>query len=307
MRKKGLKVLGLAIGMSLSMSLLSYAGEWKNDNIGKWYQNDDGTYPANTWKEINGKSYYFNDKGYMLSNTTTPDGKWVGADGAVLEQSVNSVITDNVVAKTMIEDMGLSYSALKGKYGDYELGLERKGNDDYFEQNYVADVVYDDNKQVSLLLRDDYDITIKYLESLGRSNNHRGKKVFFTNSPLKLYSLPNSIEELRGISYRPNYIFQADDTWNVLENGKPIMLEVDVKILFPQLGNNYELNALETEIKNIGATDVVTTDETWSNWNPWTEQMQDRRQTSIDFYLGGYKCHATSITSSPVIIEVYGN
>ena len=52
MRRKGLKVLGMVMGMSLSMSLLSYAGEWKEDNIGKWYQNDDGTYPISQWKWI---------------------------------------------------------------------------------------------------------------------------------------------------------------------------------------------------------------------------------------------------------------
>lgn len=307
MRKKGLVVLGLAMAASLSLPLLSYAGEWKEDNIGKWYQNDDGTYPSNTWKEINGKSYYFNDEGYMLCNAVTPDGKRVGEDGLLLEQSVNLMATDNVVAKAIVEDMGLSYAALKGKYGDYELGLERKGNDDYFEQDYVTDVVFDDNKVVSSLLRDDYDVTVKYLESLGQNNNHKGKKVFFTNSPVKLYTLPNSIEELRGISYRPNYIFATDDTWNVLEDGKPVMLEVDVRIIFPQLGENYELNALETEIKNIGATDVVTSDKTSSYFNPWDNHTYERRQTSVDFYLGGYKCHATSITSSPVVIEVYGN
>ena len=37
MKKKSLVVLGLVMSMSLSMSLLSYAGEWKQDNIGKWY------------------------------------------------------------------------------------------------------------------------------------------------------------------------------------------------------------------------------------------------------------------------------
>lgn len=43
---KSLKVLGLAIGMSFSLPLLSYAGEWKQDTTGWWWQNDDGTYPV---------------------------------------------------------------------------------------------------------------------------------------------------------------------------------------------------------------------------------------------------------------------
>lgn len=58
---------------------------WKQDKNGWWYQNSDGTYPTNTWKEINGKQYYFGSDGYMLSNTITPDGYKVGADGAWIQ------------------------------------------------------------------------------------------------------------------------------------------------------------------------------------------------------------------------------
>lgn len=42
-----------------------FAGEWKQDTTGYWYQNDDGTYPASSWKEINGQWYYFAADGYM--------------------------------------------------------------------------------------------------------------------------------------------------------------------------------------------------------------------------------------------------
>ena len=54
MRKKGLKVLGLAIGMSLSMSLLSYASTfseyWYQDNQGNWHiQDQNGNMVTNAW------------------------------------------------------------------------------------------------------------------------------------------------------------------------------------------------------------------------------------------------------------------
>lgn len=94
MRKKSLMALGLTMGMSLSMSLLSYAGEWKEDNIGKWYQNDDGTYPISQWKwiEFNGGGlevcYYFNENGYLLINTTTPDNYTVNENGMWIENGV---------------------------------------------------------------------------------------------------------------------------------------------------------------------------------------------------------------------------
>jgi hypothetical protein len=72
--------------VSASVSMSAYAGEWKRDDIGWWYQNDDGSYQMNNWfTDIDGKSYYFDGRGYMLSNTTAPDGSKVGADGARIE------------------------------------------------------------------------------------------------------------------------------------------------------------------------------------------------------------------------------
>lgn len=58
---------------------------WKQDTNGWWWQNNDGSYPANEWKWISDKCYYFNGNGYMLSNTITPDGFKVGADGAWIQ------------------------------------------------------------------------------------------------------------------------------------------------------------------------------------------------------------------------------
>ena len=54
MRKKGFMVLGLTIGMSLSMSLLSYASTfseyWYQDNQGNWHiQDQNGNMVTNAW------------------------------------------------------------------------------------------------------------------------------------------------------------------------------------------------------------------------------------------------------------------
>ena len=35
----------IAAGISLSSVLISFAGSWQQDNMGWWYQYDDGTYP----------------------------------------------------------------------------------------------------------------------------------------------------------------------------------------------------------------------------------------------------------------------
>ena len=87
---------------------------WKQDAAGWWYQNADGSYPANAWKQVNGKWYYFEANGYiaankwingtyyvgsdgaMLTNTTTPDGYQVGADGAWIQGAQSQVVNDGV-------------------------------------------------------------------------------------------------------------------------------------------------------------------------------------------------------------------
>ncbi len=93
--KKTIKVLGLVAIMTLSMSIQVFAGEWKQDNTGWWYQNNDNSYPVNTWAWIDGNKdgiaecYYFNENGYMLANTNTPDNYTVNENGA---WTVNGVV-----------------------------------------------------------------------------------------------------------------------------------------------------------------------------------------------------------------------
>lgn len=56
---------------TLTFSITAFAGEWKQDSTGWWYQNDDGSYPTNQWQEINKKKYYFNESGYMRTDDLT--------------------------------------------------------------------------------------------------------------------------------------------------------------------------------------------------------------------------------------------
>ena len=81
MKKKGLVVSGLAVVLSALVSMPAFAGQWKSDFKGWWYQNDDGSYPNNGWEEIDGIYYYFQPDGYALMSTTTPDGYKVNASG----------------------------------------------------------------------------------------------------------------------------------------------------------------------------------------------------------------------------------
>lgn len=78
------------------------SGEWRLTGERWWYQYENGTYPTNGWLMIDNKWYFFDAEGYMktgwiewegkeyycddktgvmLTNTTTPDGYWLDANG----------------------------------------------------------------------------------------------------------------------------------------------------------------------------------------------------------------------------------
>ncbi len=77
-------------------------GKWKIDEIGWWYEHDDGSYTKNGWEEIKNQWYFFDEAGYMktgwiewegkeyyckeksgemLRSGITPDGYIIGSDG----------------------------------------------------------------------------------------------------------------------------------------------------------------------------------------------------------------------------------
>lgn len=61
----------------------SYAkNEWKQVWNNWYYFGEDGRSKQNTWAEIDEKWYYFDEWSRMLHDTTTPDGYYVGSDGA---------------------------------------------------------------------------------------------------------------------------------------------------------------------------------------------------------------------------------
>lgn len=91
---KKVKLLLMSGILAVLMSFMSFAGEWKQDAIGWWWQNDDGSYPAGRWEWLDGnndgiaESYCFNGSGYLLTDGITPDGYTVNADGAWVENGI---------------------------------------------------------------------------------------------------------------------------------------------------------------------------------------------------------------------------
>ena len=96
---KKLAILMIAICLSVSSSILSLANDWEQNDKGRWWQYDDGSYPVSEWLWIDDDNddiyecYYYNQDGYLLVNTITPDnctvneyGAWV-VDGVVQEMA----------------------------------------------------------------------------------------------------------------------------------------------------------------------------------------------------------------------------
>ncbi|MDO5406678.1 MAG: hypothetical protein Q4F28_05040 [Eubacteriales bacterium] len=80
--RRGLWTVAAAGCLAAAMTMTSFAAEWKQDQVGWWYQNDDGSYLKDGWSWVDGRCYYFDGNGYCLLNTTTPDGYTVDASGA---------------------------------------------------------------------------------------------------------------------------------------------------------------------------------------------------------------------------------
>ena len=93
-----------ALAIAAAMTMTSFAGSWQKDYVGWWYQNDDGSWPAGGWAQINGLWYYFNTSGYMLENTMTPDGYYVGPDGAWVQSGQQAAQASQAVDTSALGD-----------------------------------------------------------------------------------------------------------------------------------------------------------------------------------------------------------
>lgn len=141
MRKqmKKMATFALVAGLSVISATTAFAGQWKQDETGWWWQEDNGSYPTNSWKEINGKWYYFDGVGYMLENTTTPDGYKVGADGAwIVEESSTSDIEEIL---SVVDEKALPYGTFYlGTTGNLIPFSESYGKYSFYNRNF--DKVY---------------------------------------------------------------------------------------------------------------------------------------------------------------------
>lgn len=86
--------LTLAALMTICHASAVFAGTWQKDEKGWRFQQDDGSYVQDVWKWIDGNQdgvseyYRFGTDSYLYTDTKTPDGCMVNADGAWMENGV---------------------------------------------------------------------------------------------------------------------------------------------------------------------------------------------------------------------------
>lgn len=108
---KKLLVLLISATIAISSTIVSFAGEWKQDSVGWWYQNDDGSYVKNDWLtlgdaryrfdsngymqtgliEVNGIKHFFDNDGRMMFNGNTPEGYRIDFDGRVIDENTPGI------------------------------------------------------------------------------------------------------------------------------------------------------------------------------------------------------------------------
>lgn len=88
--KRSILQLLAVLVLTVSMGITAYAGQWRSDANGWWYDNQDGSYPVSAWQQIDGRWYYFNESGYMHTGWLESGGRWyyLQPDGAMLTDAL---------------------------------------------------------------------------------------------------------------------------------------------------------------------------------------------------------------------------
>lgn len=83
--------------LATAMAVPAYAGHWDNTELGTVYIYDDGSgsysHGFGTQK-IDGREYFFGYNGELLKDTYLPDGRYAGADGAIVAGVTRQIGSD---------------------------------------------------------------------------------------------------------------------------------------------------------------------------------------------------------------------
>ena len=120
MKKRFLAIAASAV-LTLASATSSFAYGWQQSGGRWWYGTDAGntSYYSSGWQQIDGSWYYFDGAGWMaqnkwvgdyyvgpsgvmLTNTQTPDGYYVGADGRWVSGASSGSLAGQTVSYTLI-------------------------------------------------------------------------------------------------------------------------------------------------------------------------------------------------------------
>ena len=194
MRNKRVIAAGCAAVMTMTMASQALAGEWKQNETGWWWQEEDGSYPVDTWKWLDGNGdgisecYYFNHVGYLVTGTTTPDQYQVNEDGAW---------TENGIVQTKEESEGES----SGMWGS-DITVEAKK---YAENMYVLD---EPRTRAYLIVGEDKALLI---DTLFEEDNVLAEVRKITDLPIEVVLTHGHPDHIGGIGYFDScYINEKD-------------------------------------------------------------------------------------------------
>ena len=159
--KKKIMTLALTAAMAASMGMTAFAGQWVQNTTGWWWQEDNGSYPVSQWKWLDGNKdgvyecYSFDANGYMYSNTTTPDGYTVNADGAwtignsvqlKFAKDMQNETADNSSSSNSSDTSDTTVYTNEDMVGTFQINNEDR--DDYYELvqgagDSIAAIYYD--------------------------------------------------------------------------------------------------------------------------------------------------------------------
>ena len=209
MKKKAIFLLSTALTVVTAINSFAYG--WKQTDDGRWWlsaSQDDTKYYANGWKSLMDTAdrlvryYYFDEGGYLLTNTTTPDGRQVNENGEyVLNGIVQTTSTDDEMPgfekekKAIVVDTSIDTTLRADVNGwkQFEDGTWKYGHDGQWLHNgvYWISCTYPGSSEAMMECYSFYpDGVMRANSKLGsRSYNSDGKwvkdgEVVSVNAPL---------------------------------------------------------------------------------------------------------------------------
>lgn len=276
------------IGISIvAIKPIKANAEWKQDNIGWWYTEGE-LYAKDGWRFINNKWYYFNDNGYMkngwiqdnskwyylsqsgdmLSDTVTPDGYTLNADGSwniSISKIENKQMASTPISNTTIINNTDSNKTetIRNKHssssGSSSSSSSSSNNNDNVKKNVVSKVnlkvptpiIGGTPKNIEVIEDNNYFIIVNQWKE-----NEVGTSAY--------YEMKAGDKFKKGYEYEPvillkaKYGYKFEKTWewmtsrNIIINGENTMPKSEYKLSDNTilLINLYDISPMKSDIIN---------------------------------------------------------